>query len=93
LQDALQHIEGSTQEKQGRYVCSLRPGAKPLREYPRPKASIQLLVGPEGDFTEKEHALAQEFSFLPLRLTSSILRSETAALVAIAQAEALWGQK
>lgn len=42
--------------------------------------SYTLLIGPEGDFTEKEWQLAQEHHFTPINLGSSVLRSETAAI-------------
>ena len=47
--------------------------------------SISLLVGPEGGFTENELSSAQEQGWLPVTLGPRILRSETAAIVAMAQ--------
>lgn len=41
-----------------------------------------VLIGPEGDFTPTELALAKECGFLPLSLGESRLRTETAALAA-----------
>ncbi len=41
-----------------------------------------VLIGPEGDFTPTELALAKESGFLPLSLGESRLRTETAALAA-----------
>ncbi|MBD3580948.1 16S rRNA (uracil(1498)-N(3))-methyltransferase [Flavobacterium selenitireducens] len=43
---------------------------------------VTILIGPEGDFTEKEIALAFEKSFIPVSLGETRLRTETAALVA-----------
>jgi 16S rRNA (uracil1498-N3)-methyltransferase len=42
-----------------------------------------LLVGPEGGFSAEELALAQHHHFLPVLLGPRILRTETAALVAV----------
>lgn len=43
---------------------------------------VQLLIGPEGDFTEKELALALENNYHPVSLGETRLRTETAAIVA-----------
>ena len=44
--------------------------------------NILVLIGPEGDFSEDEVALAQKSGFQPISLGDSRLRTETAALVA-----------
>ncbi|MBO4923897.1 MAG: 16S rRNA (uracil(1498)-N(3))-methyltransferase [Bacteroidales bacterium] len=51
-------------------------------EYPDPK--IVILIGPEGDFSREEVALALECGFRPVHLGPSRLRTETAALAAVA---------
>lgn len=40
------------------------------------------MIGPEGDFSEEEVALAKKAGFTPVSLGESRLRVETAALVA-----------
>ena len=52
---------------------------------------IILLAGPEGGFSEAEHTIAQTAGYLPLSLGPRILRTETAALAALAALQALWG--
>ncbi len=42
-----------------------------------------ILIGPEGDFSPKEIALAKTNGFIPVSLGNNRLRTETAALVAI----------
>jgi 16S rRNA (uracil1498-N3)-methyltransferase len=44
--------------------------------------STLVLVGPEGDFTEKELAFAQKIGFQKVALGNTVLRTETAGLVA-----------
>ena len=44
--------------------------------------NIQILIGPEGDFTEEEILLAQKHSYLPVTLGCTRLRTETAGMVA-----------
>ncbi|MCA1963672.1 MAG: RsmE family RNA methyltransferase, partial [Prosthecobacter sp.] len=48
---------------------------------PRP---LCVLIGPEGDFTPEEEALACQHGFQPVTLGSLILRAETAAIAALA---------
>ena len=43
---------------------------------------ISILIGPEGDFSPEEAALAREHGWIPVQLGPSRLRTETAALVA-----------
>lgn len=47
-----------------------------------PQTNITFLIGPEGDFTDKEIALTTASGFIPVSLGKSILRTETAALFA-----------
>ena len=43
---------------------------------------ISILIGPEGDFSPEEAALAREHGWVPVSLGDSRLRTETAAVVA-----------
>ncbi len=45
--------------------------------------SAALCIGPEGDFTATEYALAREKGFAPMTLGPLVLRVETAALYAV----------
>ena len=47
---------------------------------------ITVLIGPEGDFSHEEAELAFENGFIPVHLGDSRLRTETAALSAVAAA-------
>ena len=53
-----------------------------LKEILKPNEDITMLIGPEGDFSEKEIALALENNFNPVTLGNTRLRTETAAIVA-----------
>ena len=55
---------------------------KSLKEVLKPNENVTLLIGPEGDFSEKEIALAIENNFQPVMLGNTRLRTETAAVVA-----------
>ncbi len=52
---------------------------------------VTLLTGPEGGFTEQERGIAKGAGFIPIRLGSRILRTETAAIAALAAVQILWG--
>jgi 16S rRNA (uracil1498-N3)-methyltransferase len=52
---------------------------------------VTLLTGPEGGFSEPERTLAKTSGFIPVRLGSRVLRTETASMAAIASAQMLWG--
>ena len=47
-----------------------------------PAREICILIGPEGDFSPEEAALARERGWIPVSLGESRLRTETAAVVA-----------
>lgn len=56
-----------------------------LREEPRPD-SVALFIGPEGGFSDQEVTGAIESGCIPVTLGRNILRTETAAIVAVAVA-------
>jgi 16S rRNA (uracil1498-N3)-methyltransferase len=55
---------------------------KSLKSVLKPNENVSLIIGPEGDFTEKEIALAIENNHVPVSLGNTRLRTETAAIVA-----------
>lgn len=64
-------------------IASLQPDARRIKsvlaEHPSPR-SVCVFVGPEGDFTPAELALAKSKGCRPITLGPIILRAETAAL-------------
>ena len=55
---------------------------KKLQTTPKKTA---ILIGPEGDMSNQEYKLANSMGFVPATLGKNVLKSETAALTAIAQ--------
>ncbi|WP_163410387.1 16S rRNA (uracil(1498)-N(3))-methyltransferase [Flavobacterium ajazii] len=55
---------------------------KSLKQILKPNEDVTILIGPEGDFSEKEIALALENNYKPVTLGNTRLRTETAAVVA-----------
>lgn len=55
---------------------------QPLFKTVKNQSKILVMIGPEGDFSEREIALATQHHFIPTSLGRSRLRTETAAIVA-----------
>jgi len=56
-----------------------------------PKAGVQLLIGPEGGWTEAEEDLARAAGWSSLSLGPRILRAETAGMALLAALAGRWG--
>jgi 16S rRNA (uracil1498-N3)-methyltransferase len=57
----------------------------------QPPQALTIMVGPEGGFSEEEENLALAHGALALSMGPRILRTETAALAALAMLAAVWG--
>jgi 16S rRNA (uracil1498-N3)-methyltransferase len=70
----------------------LRPGAETsISSIAAPTTKVCLLVGPEGGFGDSEYADAELAKFNAVSIGPRIMRTETAALAAIAIVQSLWG--
>lgn len=70
----------------------LSPSAdRSLAAYESPSTTVNLLIGPEGGLEDAELALAVRGGHTPARLGPRILRTETAAIVALSILQARWG--
>ncbi|MBQ9470918.1 MAG: 16S rRNA (uracil(1498)-N(3))-methyltransferase [Bacteroidales bacterium] len=58
------------------------PSLPPLRQLIGQQRSCAVLIGPEGDFSPHEVAMAEQHGFKSVSLGPSLLRTETAGLVA-----------
>ncbi|HEZ1579530.1 TPA: 16S rRNA (uracil(1498)-N(3))-methyltransferase [Neisseria meningitidis] len=65
--------------------------ARKLSDIRQPSGAIVFMVGPEGGWTEQEEQQAFDAGFQAVTLGKRILRTETAALAAIAAMQTLWG--
>lgn len=87
-------VDGGKNHIQPESRFMLSPAAnKSLHDFPATSANtaITLLVGPEGGLASDEEAAAIVARYCPLRVGARILRTETAALAAIAAMQTLWG--
>ncbi|MBT8087075.1 MAG: 16S rRNA (uracil(1498)-N(3))-methyltransferase [Gammaproteobacteria bacterium] len=70
----------------------LTPGApSSLNSIAAPVTKICILIGPEGGFSDSEYDNAAIAGFRPVSLGARILRTETAAVAALALLQARWG--
>ncbi|HFD80118.1 MAG TPA: 16S rRNA (uracil(1498)-N(3))-methyltransferase [Gammaproteobacteria bacterium] len=69
----------------------LDPAARLRLRDVEPTRAIRLLIGPEGGLEEDELAAADSHGFLRIAMGPRILRTETAALAALAAVQTLWG--
>jgi 16S rRNA (uracil1498-N3)-methyltransferase len=69
----------------------LPEGAAALHEQTIMGEDVTLLIGPEGGFSNDEALMVQHAGFIPIRLGSRVLRTETAAIAGIAAIQTLWG--
>ncbi|HEX5128212.1 MAG TPA: RsmE family RNA methyltransferase, partial [Usitatibacter sp.] len=69
----------------------LASGAPSLASQGSAPSPLELLVGPEGGFSERERSLLVDHGCVPVSLGPRVLRTETAPLAALAAIHALWG--
>jgi len=87
---SLSHWLANHPEAANRFL--LNPvGARRLVELAQPSGEIQLLIGAEGGLSQAEIDMAMAHGFASVVLGPRVLRTETAALVAIRVMQALWG--
>ena len=84
LNEAVTFKEFVNQQKEGTKLIAHceETNKKTLKSVLKPNEDITLLIGPEGDFSVKEIALAVEKNYIPVSLGNTRLRTETAAIVA-----------
>lgn len=64
---------------------------QPLSSFQQAEKGVQLLIGPEGGFTDTEVSAAEQQGFKPMRLGPRVLRTETAALSALTAVQYQFG--
>ena len=69
----------------------LAPGAEPIAAQPSAPSPLELVVGPEGGFSERERLLLVDHGCTAVSLGPRVLRTETAPVAALAAIHALWG--
>lgn len=73
-----------TQQHPGLCLAALvNSDNNPIQEVKDKPSQVNILIGPEGGFTEQEEALMKEHTFLAWQLGPRVLRTETAGVVAL----------
>ncbi len=85
----LAQLSATTPDGETRLLLS--PAADQALKALQPAQRIMLLIGPEGGLSPAEMQLAQSRGFRAARLGPRVLRTETAALAALAAIQTLWG--
>lgn len=93
LTDWLASVSGERGEGKGAALrIHLAPDAElSLRDLQKPGGPVVLAAGPEGGFSDNEHAALRQCGFVAVKLGPRILRTETAALAALGALQILWG--
>ena len=75
----------------GRTFSTRSAADVPLGSVTKPEGAVTLLVGPEGGFSDAEYGQAEIAGFKAAGFGPRILRTETAAIAAIAVLQSLHG--
>jgi 16S rRNA (uracil1498-N3)-methyltransferase len=78
------HLTISSSDSEVKLIAHCENGQKQdVKDYSN-SSSVQILIGPEGDFSPEEIKAALELNYLPVTLGQTRLRTETAGVVAAA---------
>ena len=72
----IEHLQGDS------FIAYVEEKSTSLGKVIMPSASINILIGPEGDFTPEEIIKGKSKGISPVSLGQSVLRTETAGLLA-----------
>ena len=73
-----------------RWYCSLSPGAPRVTSTQGKLNSVQVVIGPEGDFSRNEEVLLCDSGYSPITLGERVLRSELAVVSALVSLQQLF---
>ncbi len=89
---SLQSLEQWVRENSQALKLNLHPKAPySIKTLPTPQHGVRLLIGPEGGLSESEIELCNQHQFQETLLGPRVLRTETAALTAIAALQCQFG--
>jgi 16S rRNA (uracil1498-N3)-methyltransferase len=91
LDEVMSVIEKGAHSLDRFFCCSLSAASVAMNKVEAPSGYVHLAVGPEGDLTAQEEKAFESRNFQLVSLGPFVLRSETAAIAAVAMAQGLWG--
>ncbi len=89
IQELFGYLDNIAKPQERFLCCALSARAQPAKKLRRLTTPVHLLIGPAGDLTEGELLALEGRGFELLSLGSCRLRSETAAIAAIAMVQAV----
>ena len=84
-------VVGDARPRQDCAASGGRFGRSAVHARQPPEGAVELLVGPEGGLAPHEQERARSAGFRPLRMGPRVLRTETAAVAALALLQGLFG--
>ncbi len=87
----IEHLQHWVDKQKGLKIFLDPYAEKTLADIRPIDKQVTLLTGPEGGFSDQERNIAKAAGFIPVRMGSRILRTETASLAALAAVQMLWG--
>jgi 16S rRNA (uracil1498-N3)-methyltransferase len=69
----------------------LPEGEASLHDQAKPQGKAVLLVGAEGGFSQAETTAALQCGYIPIRIGTRVMRTETAAIAGLTVLQTLWG--
>lgn len=91
IANAVNLLTALTQKTSGPKLILAHKTEQTLAVITQKPTTATILIGPEGGLSATEIQLAQQHDYQPIKLGPRILRTETAALVAIAALQTKWG--
>lgn len=91
MPESLSAVFDDVESRSGMQLLLDPRAMRTLPSIPRPKRDVTVLIGPEGGLSEKEQERAKLAGFAAVSFGPRILRTETAALGAIACLQSLFG--
>ena len=88
--DIMEWLQQTRLAPDTKYIL-LPEGTASLHDQAKPKGKAVLLVGAEGGFSQAEITAALQCGYIPIRLGTRVMRTETAAVAGLAALQTLWG--
>jgi len=88
---SLRDFLGRSGERPGPRLLLSPAGARRIADLEAPPGALTVLIGPEGGLAPEEQEAAVDAGFLSVRLGPRVLRTETAAIAALALLQQRFG--
>jgi len=90
IQHLFEQLSEISEAEERRFCCSILPEALPIQKVKPIKTAAHIVIGPAANLTAAEEESFVQQNFELISLGPYTLRSETAAISAVAMVQALW---